>query len=258
MKSTELPPIEPRLSSSDVVHGNEHHNVPQSRRGSNNEGNLSYVAIERHARYHDWTFNMLPNEAIRFVAIESTTHPNPDRRLDPRQLHDVLLKARGHELYWDKAFIPGNHPNLAVRMVQDLHHSTRHLSAERARVAHAMSYIEGETRDLPDYFYDTFDGARKFFDVRSAAESIEGILTEKQNRELAWCKTLKYTVQKDILKVLDERRTDTWKPSECLWALQEHLQVLDTRLRLIAESVQNVRANMQLLEEGLRIFDETA
>ena len=231
-----------------MVHGNIHHNVPQSRRGSDDEGNLTNPRIPDHATYHWITQNMLPTEAAQFLSVQSITHPNPRKRMDARQVHDVLSIGRGQELYWDKAFIPGNHPDLPTRMTQDLYHTTRIMRLQRQQLATTIDFINGKIDELPpDHHFMATEGA-KFFEVRTAAEVIEGILSEKRDQELLWCKPLKFVPRNQLLHaVTHQEATPTGHRREYLWALQEHQDVLDGRLRTIGTMAMKLHEQLEWL-----------
>lgn len=248
LPSTSVEQPLPRGEQNVDRHGNLHHNVPESRRGSDDDGNLTRMPVARHNGYHAWAQNMLPTEAIRFIAIESLSHPNARKRLDPRQLHDVLKTARGQELYWPKAFVPGNHQDLPTRMTQDLFHTARIMQLERQTVIDAIALIEGERDSLPPAHRFEQMESMKFFDVRTPAEAIEGILTEKQDKRLAWCNTLKFHVRHNVLATLARREgSPPADGREYLWALQEHHDTLDLRLRTIGDTATRLHDQIQQL-----------
>lgn len=230
-------------------HGNLHHNVPESRRGSDDDGNLTYLPISRHNGYHAWAQNMLPTEVARFIAIQSLTHPNPDKRLGAGQLHEVLDKTRGQELYWPKAFVAGNHPDLPTRMTQDMYHATRVMQMERRAVSNAIAFIDGEGGvPLPEGSHAMQSEAMRFFGVRTGAEVIEGVLSEKHDKQLAYCKSLKYPVRNRILDIVTSAEASrSPHGGEYLWALHEHRSILDLRLRTIEETALRLNEQIQQL-----------
>ncbi len=249
LESTSVEQQLPRRGQNVDQHGNLHHNVPESRRGSNDEGNLTRLPIERHRDYHAWAQNMLPTEVSRFIAIQSITHPNPDKRLGARQLHEVLDKTRGQELYWPKAFVPGNHPDLPTRMTQDLYHTTRIMQLEHRAVITAITHIdEGMHATLASEHHFIQTAAMEFFDVQTGAEAIEGVMSEKQDKHLAYCKSLKYPVRNRILETVAQVEANKSRHGdEYLWALREHKSILDLRLRTIEETALRLHEQIEQL-----------
>lgn len=235
-------------------HGNLHHNVPESRCGSDSEGNLSVVWIPRHNEKHDWVKNRHPAETMGTAALISITHPNVDKRMDAGQLHEFLLAARSRSNYWEKATVSTKHPDSIGRMTQDLHHTTLFLHEELNRVRAAIAFIRGEATTLPEGHHDFLEKGKKFFGVQTAAEVIEGVLTEKNNKEFSWVKPMRFDIRQRLEnRALNREGTPSKEGTEYLWALDEHESSIRLQLKTIGDKMAQLYEELRILLSGMRI-----
>ncbi len=233
---------------SEKNHGDIHHNNPQSRFGSNDDGNLTGLPVTRHRKFHKFALNALPMELVGRQSIQSIAHPNPDKRMTPSQVHACLNASRMPEVSYAKTLLSSTHPGSAVRHMQHLFHTTIFLQLELGDVQHTLDVIEGRKAEFSPDHHTLALQAMTFFDVRTTSDAIRGLLDEKINSQFVWSKPLKYEVRNSLCKVLNpECSNESRERSEYRYALMEHQGALQKRLDLIKETATRLQHELEQL-----------
>lgn len=233
-------------------HGNIHHNVPESRSGSNEENNLSTVVIPRHNDFHQtWGSNALPTELIRHIALQSIGVANPNDRLDASQVRKIFEMTRlqdWQQYYWDDAVVSAAGSQAAERSLQNLRATVNFLSQEKVWTNDTVTTIRGEDTAFPASKHLLLNHSEKFFNVQTPAKAIEAFLTEKHDGELSWSKPMKHNVRNGILEVLRNREgTPSDNRKEYVYVLLTHHKTLDTHTRDIERTFRRVHDSIEKL-----------
>lgn len=229
-------------------HGNIHHNIAQSRGGSNEDCNLSEVPIPRHNDFHrSWGSNRLPGDLVRILGIHSLGMENPEQQVTPDQLSYLCRATRTPDLrnvYRMHAVRPVSDPIGALLALQAMENGRTHIIEEIAWTRQTIDALRLKEIPYPAQYHSMTAGAMKFFDVDTPAKAAEGILTERSFGSLSWSRPLLANVRESLLNVLKGKHIHRGKQSkEHLPVLQQHLSAITrierdfctTKERLIAE-----------------------
>lgn len=223
------------------VHGNIHHNVPQSRGGSNEDCNLSEVAVLRHVDFHRlWASNRLPGDLVRLLAIHSLGSENPDHAFSPDQLSYICRATRNPDLsktYRVHAVRNVSDPVGALLSLQSLENARTQLLEEMTWVRQTIAALGPDNATYPIRHHSLAPEAMRFFDVPDTTKAALGILSERNMNTLSWSRPMLANVRESLLNVLRGKHSFRRKPqTDYKPILQSHLSAITRTEKLYAQT----------------------
>lgn len=252
----------PQSISAGKEHGNIHHNITQSRGGSNEECNLSEVLVSRHNDFHrSWGSNRLPTDLVRLLGIHSLGMEHPEQQVTPDQLSYLCRSTRTPDLrniYRMHAVRPVSDPVGALLSLQAMENARTHIIEEIAWTRQTIDALRLEEVPYPAQYHSLTAGAMTFFDVDSPAKAAEGILTERSFGTLSWSRPLLANVRESLLNVLKGKHIHRGKQSkEHLPVLQQHLSAITRMERDFATTKERLIAELYRSFNGLHVEADT-
>lgn len=231
---------------------NRHHNVPQSRAGSNEDNNVSDVDPDRHDLFHQsWGSNATPTELVRFMALHSIGLPDKQKRLDPTQVRTVLEATNWQNwnaYYYDDTTTSASDFHGVLRSLQNLRVTSSFLSQEKVWVENTISAIRGEGAIFPSEEHLLLPNALKFFGVKTPTRAIEEFLDEKNNDQYSWTKPMRHQKRTQIHRILDERGgTALDNRKDYNHVLLSHHKTLDVQSREIERTLTKLKHELEKL-----------
>ena len=236
---------------------NRHHNVPQSRGGSNEENNVSIVDPNRHDLFHQsWGSNAIPTELVRYMALHSIGHPDAQKRLNPSQvraLFDATHAPDWEEYYYDDSTVSVSDVNGVIRALQNIRITSNMLAQEKTWVSQTVSAIRGEGDLFPMDEHLLLPNAMKFFEAKTPSKAIEEFLDERDNDEFSWTKPLRHQKRAQIQKILANRSGAAMdNRKDHVHLLLEHHKTLDLQSREVERTItkldHELRKLLQLID----------
>ena len=184
---------------------NQHHNIPGSRGGSDEEVNLSTVHVSRHNNFHrTWGANRIPCYLTRLMALHSIGYDG--KTIDPESLNalfQITTMSDWHRIYVQEALASITTPKAGKITEKVARYSRTHLTEEHLYLQNALNALQNGGM-LPSEDSHLLGPFLRFFNTTDPQEALRTLYTEKFDGHLSWVRPMQGDARQHILNVLSQ------------------------------------------------------